>query len=54
MTRSEVAAVAAALARMGAALDRCLALIHQQHPPPPTGTGLIQRTGLNHQEPNHG
>lgn len=36
MNRSELEAVAAALARINAALDRCLLLIHRQHPPPPT------------------
>lgn len=38
MTRSELQAVAAALARMDAALDRCLLLARwrQPLPPPPT------------------
>lgn len=43
MTRSELEAVAAALARINTALDRCLLLIHRQHPPPPTRAGLIRR-----------
>lgn len=57
MTRSELEAVTAALARINAALDRCMALIHRQHPPPPTRAGLIRRaddhTHLS-QDPNHG
>ena len=44
MTRSELEAVAAVLARINAALDRCMALIHRQDPPPPTRAGLIRRT----------
>jgi hypothetical protein len=55
MTRSELEAVAAVLARMDAALDRCLRLIHRQHPPAPTRAGLIRRTDDHtHQDPNHG
>ena len=56
MTRSDdLRAVAAALARLDAALDRCLALIHQRQPPPPTGAGLVRRADPRpHQEPNHG
>ena len=55
MTRSEIEAVAAALARINAALDRCMALIHRQHLPPATGAGLIRRADHRpHQEPNHG
>lgn len=57
MTRSELEAVAAALARINAALDRCLVLIHRQHRPPPTRGGLIRRAD-NHthlsQDTNHG
>ncbi len=51
MTRSELQAIAATLARMNAALDRCLLLIHR-HPPPEAG--LIRRTDLNHPDQNHG
>ncbi len=57
MTRSELQAVAAALARMDAALDRCLLLMLRQHSPPPTRAGLIRRTDDHtdlSQDPSHG
>lgn len=49
MTRSELEAVAAVLARMDAALDRCLLLIHRQHPPPST-----RSDDHNHPNQDHG
>jgi hypothetical protein len=55
MTRSELEAAAAALARMNAVLDRCLLLTLRQHPPPPTRAGLIRRIDDHtHQDPSHG
>jgi hypothetical protein len=56
MTRSELQTVADALARMDAALDRCLLLIHRQHPPPPTRAGIRRTDDHTHlnQDPNHG
>lgn len=43
MTPSELTALAEALARINTALDRCLRLVHRQHPSPPTRAG-IRRT----------
>jgi hypothetical protein len=55
MTRSELAALAAALKRIDAVADGCLLLIHGQHPSPPSLAGLIRRTDNRpHQEPIHG
>ena len=48
MTPSERAAVAAALARMSVALDRCLLLARWRHPMPPPAqwsAGTDQREG---------
>jgi hypothetical protein len=45
MTRSELKAIAAALARMDAALDRCLLLARWRHPMPPPALRAAQSQG---------
>lgn len=45
MTPSERAAVAAALARMNVALDRCLLLARWRHPMPPPALRAVPNQG---------